>query len=219
MLEARAKPSVFHFTLMLNAYAREGFVADAERLFRDMLASKDDPKAHKLATFFPDPTACNSMIHMYDRTIRTYVRAQRAEADKYTEAARQVIRTMTRHNIPKDVRTYTGMITLLCNQLPYATPERSQTILRESLELFEFMQSVRGGSLIPNRRTYAVLAQALALSGDHAGAKSLVESMMASDGRAKIFPTMALMNGWLKAAAYACGTFRRSRRRTVGARQ
>lgn len=201
-IEARGHPRAFHYTLMLNAYGREGFVGDAERLFADMLASKDDPVAEKVGHFFPDAVACNSMVAMYDRTIRLYARSHRAEADKYTEAARQVIRTMTQHNIRKDNRTYTAMMSLLCNQLPYATAERSRALLRESLELFEYMQSVRGGGVKPNRRTFAVLVQGFAISGDHLAAKTLVESMMTAH---QIFPTMAVMNGWLRAAAFGAG--------------
>ena len=202
VVEARGWPTAFHFTIMINAYAREGFVADAERLFADMLASKDDPVATKRGNFFPDTTAANSMIDMYSRTLREFIGSRSKEAEKYTEAARAVIRTMSSNNIPRDGRTFTSMMHVLCSQVVHSTRERGAALIKESLELFEYMQTPAGGGIRPNRRAYAILSQALTIQGDFLAAKALLVRMMTSR---QIFPSMAIMNGWLKAAAYAAG--------------
>ena len=207
VLEARGFPRTIHHSLMLSALGREGFVADVEKRFREMIESKNDKAPYKYGSFFPDTIACNTVLGVYSSVSQRF--HQSYEERLHTlEKARGIFRTMTEHGIKKDVVTYTTMMHLLGTHLrlsPVTTfASAPNSCMKEILELFEFMQTPRGGSLKPNRRTFSVVLQALAQTGDQESSRAMIENMMRTY---EIFPSIGMMNGLLKATAYGCGRY------------
>ena len=205
VLEARAFPRTRHWTIMIHGYGREGFVADAEKLFSDMLESGlEDARLQKVpgAAFFPDVVTCNAMLGVYANAMKRFT-VPPSERAALLEKSRGIFRTMSLHRIQKDIVTYTSMLNLLGNELVRTpVPLERTKLLKEAIELFEYMQTPAGGSLYPNRRTFSVMSQAFAAAGDHTAAKTMMESMVRTHA---LFPSMAVMNGLLKATAYGCG--------------